>query len=636
MYAQKIFLNLLAFIFFVAGIVVGQPQGPMSGAAPKSFTTLPNDVGFLNNSINMFTGQVQFSLPIMGLSGKGNAGYSLALSYSSANVKYISSTWNQEAPTGVMGLGWSFDMPRIVADYKGTGTRDDDDFYIMEGGVSSLLIYDGLDGSDWKYYPKNYQFWKIRYSPSSEKWTITKEDGTKFIYGDANSNRSTVQNMVKWGNWIGNSFNGSGQSLMAYVWNLSETIDLWGDKITFEYQLDKERVGQGIGFMDHTKASYLKEVRNLNGERISFNYLDKINTGGPIEFVDPHTESAEPDAYQEKFESKYLDKVIRYDASNAVMGEIRFGYEITGVGNMAKRRLASIIPYAANSTSTKGYAFQYEANGSDEYNTGALTAVITPTSGSISYNYQKQELANTQLDYLVSPFNAYKEPAIWVGDDFVVIARRNVPGGGYSDHSTDPQSVILDVFTWDGGKWIKQSLGTSYNSTGTLFGVKAKDLGNGYKSHDLQFVAGKGFFGFLNRQGNTNTYNLNLYTKNENKSGEWDSQLFQFGRTLAVVDSNYPWHIDLGDEPILLAGDEFVLIGTQASRNFAFRWDGSVWSETWEANSNGDYRYAAANNYSVIHNKNGSGTDLISFKNLDKSKAWQTHTLPSNQSFNSD
>lgn len=68
-------------------------------------------------------------------------------------------------------------------DHKGTGTREDDEFYYLEGGVSSLLIYDGLDGSDWKYYPKNYHFWKIRYSPTTEKWTIIMEDGTMYTFG---------------------------------------------------------------------------------------------------------------------------------------------------------------------------------------------------------------------------------------------------------------------------------------------------------------------------------------------------------------------------------------------------------------------------------------------------------------------
>lgn len=87
--------NRLIFIviFLTPLFSNGQAFAPMSGASPKSFSLLPDNLGFLENSVNLFTGQVAFSLPVMGLQGIGNLSYSLALSYNSSNVKYLSSVW---------------------------------------------------------------------------------------------------------------------------------------------------------------------------------------------------------------------------------------------------------------------------------------------------------------------------------------------------------------------------------------------------------------------------------------------------------------------------------------------------------------------------------------------------------------
>jgi hypothetical protein len=134
--------------------------------------------------------------------------------------------WNLDAPTSMLGLGWTLDCPKIIVDNKQTGTREDDDFYLVQGGGSNKLIRTKGTNTAREYKTQNYTFWKIIYYPNSEKWEITHEDGTKYVYGDKNSNRHTVQWIVKWGNWIGSSSRTSGQQQQASAWNLSSVKNL--------------------------------------------------------------------------------------------------------------------------------------------------------------------------------------------------------------------------------------------------------------------------------------------------------------------------------------------------------------------------------------------------------------------------
>ncbi|MFM8833951.1 MAG: arginine deiminase-related protein [Cytophagales bacterium] len=148
-------------------------------------------------------------------------------------------------------------------------------FYIVEGGGSNRLIRttSGSDGggSFNVYETKNYQFWKIKYYPYPERWDIVKENGFKYVYGDQSSGRSTIQYVVRWENWIGSSSQTSGQSQMATTWNLSEIVNLQGEKILFEYDNIEQFVGSGDG-RKHTEASYLKQITDVIGRKIQFVY----------------------------------------------------------------------------------------------------------------------------------------------------------------------------------------------------------------------------------------------------------------------------------------------------------------------------------------------------------------------------
>ena len=116
---------------------------------PNNLTLSPNSLGALQNSVNLYTVE----------------------------------TWNRESPTGILGLGWSFDFPRIVANHNNTATRKDDIFYLIEGGQSVRLICVDSDANGTlnyrSYKTEIYQPWQIHYYYDTEKRKNIKEDDNK-------------------------------------------------------------------------------------------------------------------------------------------------------------------------------------------------------------------------------------------------------------------------------------------------------------------------------------------------------------------------------------------------------------------------------------------------------------------------
>lgn len=299
-------------------------QGDASSALSfNTFSAGRNEVGIMQNSVNLFTGEVDLPVSIASLPSVRGLTAGVAASYSSANSSYLRETWNLEAPTGMLGMGWNMDFPKVVVDNKQTGTREDDEFYLVEGGSSSKLIRTGGNSTERVYETLNYQFWKIKYYVVSEKWEIIKEDGSKYVYGDLNSTRNTVQFIVKWGNWIGSSSQLSGQQQQAAIWNLSEIRNINGDAIKYKYHNVDQFVGSSSG-KKYTEATYLTEIVDPLGRKIVFFHLLK----SPNEYQDPHTEKSEPDAYQERYEKLYLREVQILDRDGKIIGKVNFDFEI--------------------------------------------------------------------------------------------------------------------------------------------------------------------------------------------------------------------------------------------------------------------------------------------------------------------
>ena len=103
-------------------------------------------MGAIKNSVNLFRGDVNFSTPLVELTGRNGLAVKMTGLYQS-NVQDSVDQWNLDAPTGVMGLGWTIPYERIEVNGKLTGARDDNDYYLVSGGSRFLMVRADWDES---------------------------------------------------------------------------------------------------------------------------------------------------------------------------------------------------------------------------------------------------------------------------------------------------------------------------------------------------------------------------------------------------------------------------------------------------------------------------------------------------------
>ncbi len=260
-------------------------------------------IGNIPNSVNLFRGDVNLPLELISLPGRGDLDVRVAIMYQS-NIQNLVDTWNLEAPTGILGLGWNMPYEMIAIDNKTTGSSYDDEYYLVSGGGANRLYQKGVtaDGA-WNFETEDYKPWDIRYYPREERWEIVKENGVKQIYGGKKDNlpenNPYIQWGVKWGgrngNWIDSSIITSGQEPFALAWNLAEIRNPWGEKVTFEYEVDLEPIG--IGGINYTRACYLKQITALDGRTVTFVYKEKQYDAQVREYQIPHEYSGQSNLY---------------------------------------------------------------------------------------------------------------------------------------------------------------------------------------------------------------------------------------------------------------------------------------------------------------------------------------------------
>lgn len=100
----------------------------------------------LAKSVNMFTGCVGFQESLVNLPGspgKEEFGVRVVALYQS-NLQLQAAAWNLDAPTGILGLGWSIPRERIVASTSGSAGAGAFSYALETNGVTNPLIQDNL------------------------------------------------------------------------------------------------------------------------------------------------------------------------------------------------------------------------------------------------------------------------------------------------------------------------------------------------------------------------------------------------------------------------------------------------------------------------------------------------------------
>jgi hypothetical protein len=423
-------------------------------------------------TVNLATGNISLSETLGAIEG-----YELNIVYSS-NIKEMVTTWNREAPTGVVGLGWALPKDRIVCIANGTGNNKDNQYLLNSGGaIYQMVCSDNQDSAVHHYIIKEQQLWKIIYHLSDQQWTIIKEDGTHYIYGDGTSlNHHATEWGIRWGNWIGASVEPEGQERYPLAWNLAIIENNFGEQVQFKYTQVTATVGTGI--LRYTQATYLEEVIGLRGNKLKLTYQDKETD----EYQTSHQHRA---TYQERLETKYLSKVELLHKSGDCLSWVELGYsQLNPNSPMSKRVLTSIQeknaqgePYEPATTfdyyglnSAEGVSVSLTSadnifNASNGALFGAIKSVILPTGGSHIYRYDRQEIPGSNRVFdILSPTDpgtvkydgatitvGWQKPKLFFGTDYVVIAREL--------KSYQRKKTHLAVCQWIGGKWEYQELG---------------------------------------------------------------------------------------------------------------------------------------------------------------------------------
>src|SRR2546423_188314 len=103
-------------------------------------------IGKLSQSVNMFRGAVNVTKTLVNLPGKpGDTTLAVRLSMiSDSAVSQQALQWNLDAPTGILGLGWTIARNRITAQTAGALSPYALSYSLEYSNTSSALIEDDL------------------------------------------------------------------------------------------------------------------------------------------------------------------------------------------------------------------------------------------------------------------------------------------------------------------------------------------------------------------------------------------------------------------------------------------------------------------------------------------------------------
>lgn len=562
----------------------GDPLWPEMPVVPFLFRNKPslqNSIGGLmtkttfkpgsldTGTVNLSTGSVSFPISLASLLGRHGLDFDLSIHYSSGGIREIVDTWSVDAPTGVLGLGWSFPQNKIVRIWN--GTIRDSTYCLFSGNTVYALQKGGVDVDGDIYESTNYQFWKIRYLPAHELWMITKEDGTCYFYGgivcqtEDNTKTSAGDSIewgVQWGTWTGPSNAVEKQEQFPLAWNLVRIEDSWGDQVAFSYEQDQQLVGTaGKTRKKYTQACRLSKVIGAKGETIVLYYGPNAGIENPYEKrVKRHTlPDGGPDAYQDRLERHYLDSLKEFNAKGHLVSQVQFRYASLGSGEMQKQILKTITrsnnqghPYdpprlfeyygenSADGVSVSRKDSSTVAHGGALF--GALKSMISPQGATTSYQYTELAIPNARRDLdIPRPGGEWLHPRAYLGLDYAVVVWRGT--------GNKLGKLQISVYQWL-GRWVAASLAelTIHDTT---------------NADSIQVEIAANFFAIIT-PGQAQT--IHLFSKNPLSHGRWKYS---------------PQNVGSLTDCLIASGTSFLaLLDKSTGRLYCYTQDGENWKSS--------------------------------------------------------
>lgn len=439
----------------MSNTTTGNPQTLAERASVPTLRNFQMDtdvVGAVQSSLNLFAGKVGLPIELINLQGRGGLSTQVSLGYSS-DVAYAVQTWNLEAPTSILGLGWSLDGESIERDLRGSLSPYDDAFFLRrsDGSATELHLL-SRDADAWVFEAESFDFSVITYFPARDSWEITGIDGLTRRFGDSPNAR---QRGVHWGQAAGNWSDASiqlGQGAYTLAWNLSSISNTFGDMIGYtytEFSDDEVRIGPAGG-LSYTRAKYLSVIADPAGREVRFHYSEKRNDDQVREYVLPHVEVGPERAYQDRYETRFLEAIdVVHPGRSQPTLSVRFCYELQrytdAVGEPAtlfKRYLSGFALINDQRKLLPGMRFTYESRSADEFATGALVSAVFPNGAVVDYTYEQRAIGGTQLKHVATrDQTGAGVPRVWIGPNYTVIARYD---------ALNQRRLVVSVFDWNG------------------------------------------------------------------------------------------------------------------------------------------------------------------------------------------
>mgnify|MGYP001591157758 FL=1 len=421
-HAEKDGLNSMAL-----SVVTGNAK---AGAFASSIQD-PANLGLNANSVNLYTGQHQESFPLVSIPGRGGLGFSVSLDYN-GNVYKQSKQENRKGQASAFGLGFSIGISSVVVDHKGTLDIWDDDYKLILDNTAIEL----KKKTSTQYVPQSAQPWiitrridTVAYREVVTGWTLVKEDGTIFRFGDfaeTESGWNATRQMLRYGDFVGNGITND-DSLYAYQWDLKLVQDRdslnW---VAFTYKRDQRNTQ-----VRHKTNDTL--VSSINSYTAA-SHFDSIVTadGGSVRFF--YSSRNDNDLFfginnQEFVALSKCDYLLISSQTGLVTTKIAFEYTYLNSSMYANygapleklmlRRIKRWLP--DNSSSLPPIAFDYDSStASPTY--GAMVKITYPTGGIKMLGYEELDDANnfTKLDVMSMDSSTQKPKSYWADNIFLL------------------------------------------------------------------------------------------------------------------------------------------------------------------------------------------------------------------------
>ncbi|MFZ3070411.1 MAG: SpvB/TcaC N-terminal domain-containing protein, partial [Anaerolineaceae bacterium] len=304
-----------------------------------------------NYQVSEFTGAATYQMDFPAFEGPNGLKPNLTLSYNSQIIDegsaYTQASW--------VGMGWSLETGMITRNMHGTDNKLTDDTYMLSlNGLSGRLLPISTSGTKTNYALAQDSFDKIEFDSATQSWTLYSKDGLVYSFGDGNSTGTGFN--VKFSPQKGCEKGGG--LLKIWGWALREVADRYGNKINYQYDIQKKNDCQN-------DLAILPSVITYAGGKFEVHFI----TEDRFDYLNDWAKEES----RTLFSTKRLHE-IEYLVNGSEVKSYVFSYAQNGAGNV-------ILPH-----------FQWQGD-------DALTSTLISIQETAVENGGQKLLPATQFDY---------------------------------------------------------------------------------------------------------------------------------------------------------------------------------------------------------------------------------------------